>query len=183
MSLQNLRCDLHILKAPVRTRADDHLIDLDRLRNVHHALRILRQMRERNDGAQRAEVDLHRTRILRVGIGMYRLKGRLHAFLDVRSAHVIIREDAVLSARLDRHVGNRQTIGHREIRNALARELEALVERAVHADHADQRQDDILAADVSRLLPRQADIDRLGHLEPRLARRHADRQIGRADAR
>lgn len=140
-------------------------------------------MRERDHGAQRAEIDLHRLRIRRVGIGFGRCEVRRHAPRHIVPAHIVIRENAVLCARLDRHICNRQTVGHRKLCDALTREFKTPIERAVDADRPDERQNHVFAADVRRFFARQMHIDRLGHLEPRLARRHADREIGRADAR
>ena len=112
--LQNRRSNLHILKASVRARPDHDLIDGDGRRDIHDALRILGQMRERDDGTQCAEVDLHRLRIACISIGSHGLERLCHASLDVRLAYIVIRENAVLRPRLDRHIGNRQAVGHGE---------------------------------------------------------------------
>ena len=63
-----------------------------------------------------------------------------------------------------------------------AGELHRLVERAVDADHADDVQDDVLAAHPRAELAADDELDRRRHLEPRLAGRHAGGRVGRADA-
>ena len=55
LTLEQMRADLAqiLLEDPADIHDDDNLIDLDRLSDVHDALRVARQMRESNDGTQR----------------------------------------------------------------------------------------------------------------------------------
>ncbi len=65
----------------------------------------------------------------------------------------------------------------------VAGELHRLVERTVDADHADDVQDDVLAAHPrARARRSTSNLMRRGHLEPRLAGRHARGRVGGADA-
>ena len=140
-------------------------------------------MREGNDRLELGEVDVDFAAVLGVLIGCDRLIRLRDAVVDISLRDLVEREDAGLAACLDGHVGDSQAVRHRQRLDARAGEFQGLVERAVNADHADKRQDDVLAGDVSRLLAHQVDLDGLRHLEPRLARRHGRAEVGRADAR
>ena len=64
-----------------------------------------------------------------------------------------------------------------------AGELHGLVKRAVHADHPDDVQDDVLAGDARRQLALDLEQQRLGHLEPRTPGGVAHAGVGGAHAR
>ena len=140
-------------------------------------------MRESDDRLELREVDVDFTAVLSIFVSGNRLIRFCDAGIDIGLRDLVEREDAGLAARLDGHVGDGQAVRHRQCLDARASKLEGLVERAVDADHAYERQDDILTGDVIRLLARQVDLDGLRHLEPSLARRHGCAEVGRADAR
>ena len=58
---------------------------------------------------------------------------------------LVIFKHAVLRAGFNRHVRHAEAVFHREAGKAFACELHRLIERAVHADHADDLEDDIFA--------------------------------------
>lgn len=183
VALEDGRRNLHVLEAAVRAGTDDDLIDLDWLLDILDALRVARQVREGDDWLELGEVDVDFAAVLSVIVGCDRLVRLRDTGIDISLRDLVEREDAGLAARLDGHVGDGQAVRHRQGLDARASELEGLVERAVDANHADERQDDVLAGDVGRLLARQVDLDGLRHLEPGLARRHGCAEVSRADAR
>ena len=109
--------------------------------------------------------------------------GALHAAVHIGARHVVHLDEAGLAARLDGHVGNRHALVHVQVEDGAAGELHGLVERAVHADHADDVQDDVLAGDAGSQFALDLEQQRLGHLEPRLAGGVAHAGIGGAHAR
>ena len=96
---------------------------------------------------------------------------------------LVHREDAVLSAGLDGHIGNRKAVVHGQIRHALSRKLHGFIEGSVHADHADDVQDHVFSTDPLGGFAHQVEPDRGRNLEPGLARRHAGRHVRTAHAR
>ena len=170
----------HILDAPVRAGADDALVDLDVL-EAAELVGVLRKMREGNRRLQGREIDRYLPCVLRICIrlinGVRLRRMRLH----ILDGLLVNREDTVLSACLDRHVADRETVIHAELSDARAGELDGLVARTIHADLADQVQDDVLTGHPLLLLADEVNPDRGRHLEPELAGRHRRRHIGGTD--
>ena len=98
-----------------------------------------------------------------------RLKGLPEAAdpaLEIGDGLVIHREDAVLGPGLDGHVADGEAVVHLQAAYSVPAELQGLVERAVHPNHPDEVENQVLAADIGSQLTRQVDFDSLGHLEP-----------------
>ena len=139
-------------------------------------------MRQRDGQRHVGQVDDDLARILGVGVGLNGLPGPRHAPGQIGARHVVDGEDAVLRARLDGHVRDGQAAVHGDLLHAIPAKLQRHVARAVHADEADQVEDDILAADVRVQLARERHLYGLGHLEPGLAGRHAGGHVRGAHA-
>lgn len=103
----------------------------------------------------------------------------VYAALDVIHRLVVYREDAVLRTGLDGHVADGEAVVHGQRVCALADELHRLVQRAVHADLADDVQDNVLAGYPRAQLAGEHKLDGARHLEPCLAGRHACGEIGK----
>ena len=135
------------------------------------------------DGAfQRAQIDGDLLLILSVVIGL------LHHHRPGEPAGYIFhslfihREDAVLGAGLDGHVCDGKAVVHGQLGNAGTGKFQGFVKGAVHADPADEVQDDILAGDIGLQLSGEGDLDGGGHLEPVFADGHAGGHVGGAHA-
>ena len=128
-------------------------------------------------------VDLVDRRVARVRVAEVLDGLALETPFDVGARRVVHRDDPALAAGLDRHVADGHAVVHAEALDGVPGELHRLVERAVHPDHADDVQDDVLAADPRAKLALHVELEALGHLEPRLARGHARGRVGGADAR
>ena len=61
----------------------------------------------------------------------------VHSALSPRDRQLVYREDAVLAARLNGHIGNRKSVIHGKIPDTVSHELHGFIQRTVHADHAD----------------------------------------------
>ena len=146
------------------------------------AVRIFGQVRPGDRAVDLAEVNVDNALIFCVGVGLERCPGAVHAALNIGARHVVDGENAVFAARLDGHVADRQAVVDREVLDALAGKFDGLVACAVHADHADERQDDVLAGDKRAELAGEIHLDGGRDLEPRLARGHGRTHVGRADA-
>ena len=143
---------------------------------------ILAATRERHHGLQLRQVNLHLALVFGIGVGGKCARRLRPMFRKVRPAGVIHGKDAVLRAGLYGHVGDGEAVVHAERGDAVARELERLVSRAGHSDHADQAEHDVLAADPAARSVAQHDLDRGRHPEPGLACRHPRRGVRRTDA-
>ena len=108
--------------------------------------------------------------------------GALSAAVHVGARDVVDLDKARLAASFNRHVGNGEALIHRQTADGAARELHRLVQRAVDADHADDVEDDVLAGNARVKLAVDLEEQRLGHLEPRLARGIAHGGVGGANA-
>ena len=181
-SLEDGRGGAQILDASVRAGAYDALIDFD-FAHIIDGAGVLGEMRERDGRTERREIDGDGADIFRIRIGGINDGGAQEAVLAVGLRHLVHREDAVLRAGLNSHVGDAQAVVHGQGLDALARKFERLVERAVHADLADQVEDHILAADPFGGLAYEFHLDSGGDFEPRLACDHAGGHVGGADAR
>ncbi len=172
----------HVGDAPVRAGADDRLVYLDVARLGDRA-RVRRQVRERHRGLDGRRVDLVHLGILGIRVGMVFRVGALGAPVQVGTRHVVHLDEAGLTARLDGHVGHGHALFDAHIPNGAARELHRAVQRAVHADHADDVQDDVLARDAGSQLSLDLEQDGFGHLEPCAPGGVAHAGVGGAHAR
>ena len=94
-------------------------------------------MGKRNGRPQRTKINgilfiVHGVRIRFIDLIFFR-----GVLLHVSHRQLVYREDTVLAARLDGHIGNRKTVIHGKIPDAVSHELHGFIQRTVHADHAD----------------------------------------------
>ena len=94
----------------------------------------------------------------------------------------IHREDAVFGSGFDRHVGDGEAVVHGERGDPVPCKLQGAVERSVHADHPDQMQDHVLAADMLRKRAFQRHFDRGRNFEPVFSGGNARGHVRGADA-
>ena len=170
-----------IRQLAVGAGADDDLVDGD-VPALPGGVGVLRQMGIGHGAVHLREVDLHGALVLRVGVRLIGGPGAVNTLRHVGPGDVIHGEDAVLGAGLDGHVGDGQAVVDGQLRHAGAGELQGLIPGAVHADHADEGQDDVLAGDIGFQLSGQVHPDGGGHLEPGLARRHGCAHVRGAHA-
>ena len=90
-------------------------------------------------------------------------------------------ENTILSACLDRHVRDGETIIHAKICDTVANKLHGLIQSTVHADHTDDMQDHVLAAHPLRGLTSQDKLDRGRNLKPCFTGRHSGSHVRAAD--
>ena len=167
---------------PVGARADDRLVDAH-VPHLADGAGVLRQVREGDRQRHFGQVDLDRALIGRAVVGAVDGGRARAAARQVRKRLLVRLEDAVLGARLDGHVGDGQPVKDRQRRHARPGELHRAVQRAVHADQADDVQDHVLAAHIRAQAAAEAEADGARHLEPRLARGHGAGHIRGANAR
>ena len=180
MSLEDFRRLPQIADAPIGAAADDDLLNRQPL---HFAddLGVAGQVRQGDGRFKRGEVNFHRALVFRVGVGFICRPRTVNAPENVLNRLFVHRENAVLAACFNRHIRNREAVIHGQIAHALACELDALVQRTVHANQPNQVEDNVLAGDVGAHFARQHHFDGAWHAEPVFARCHARRHIGRAD--
>ena len=180
-TVENIGGSLQIFEPTVGTRADHNLIDFP-TRQFGGGHDIFGQMRHGNDGNEFRQIDLDGGRILRIGIGIDGIVRLQRSTFDILLGHVVERKQPRFRARFDRHVGNGQTIGHRQLSNAVAGKFERLIKSTVDADFPDQSQNNVLAANVFGFDAAQFDVDGFRDFEPSLAGSEPDGKIGGADA-
>ena len=140
-------------------------------------------MREGHRGHDVGGVDFDNLRELRIVVGIVGRVGPFGALVQVGAGHVIHGNEARLATGLDGHVRDGKALVHGHILDGAAREFHGLVQGAVHADHADDMQDDVFAGHARGQLAVNDELDGLGHLEPGLARGHTHAGVGGAHAR
>ena len=137
-----------------------------------------------DDGAQLGHVVDALLHERRAGVRLDDLVGDAPAArVDVIERHLVRCDDAVLAARFDDHVAQGHALLDVEAVDRLAVELHGAVRRAVAADVADGREDEILGHQVVRHLAVEDEPHRGRHLEPELAGAHDEARVGVADAR
>ena len=91
-------------------------------------------------------------------------------------------KNSVLAAGLDRHVGNRHAVVHRQASRARAVELHRAVGRPVETDLANRVQDDVLGHDARLQFALEAEVHRFGYFDEQFAGAHHETGVGVADA-
>ena len=177
-ALEDLRGRPHILHPAVGAGADDRLVDLHLTVAFIDGVGVFRQMGEGHGGTQGGQIDGDDLLVFRVLVGRIDHRFPLEAALYIGHGDLVHREDAVFGPRLDGHVGDAEPVVDREGSHALPGEFQGFVERAVHADHADEVEDHILAAHIAGGLAGEDDFQGGGHLEPGGAGGHARGQVG-----
>ena len=95
----------------------------------------------------------------------------------VFNGKVVNRKNSVLSACLDSHVGNCETVIHRQVLNALAYELHRFVKGSVYTDHSDNMKDHILTAYPFLRFAHNIEFDCGRNLEPCFTGSHSSCHI------
>ena len=142
---------------------------------------VLGQVGVADGGFQLVQIDLNGLFVLGIRVGLKEHRLTLAAALEVSLGHIVYGEDAVLGTGFDGHVADAQAVVHRQAGNARAGELHGFVQCAVHTDHADDVQDQVLAGDAGAELALEHELDGRGHLKPCHAGGHAGSHIGGAD--
>ena len=179
LALEDVVGGFHVLQTAVGAAADDHLIDLDVLALAGN-MGILGQVGVADGGLQCAEVDLDGLFIHGIGVSFVEHRRALAAACKISLGHLVHREDAVLGTGLNRHIADAQAVVHGKACHARAGELHRLIQCAVHTDHADDMQNQVLAGHPGVKLAGKHELDGRGHLEPCHAGSHASGHIGRA---
>ncbi len=99
----------------------------------------------------------------------------------IGKSHIVHLKDAVLSTGLNGHVGNGKAVVHGKVLQARARELHGFVESTVHANHSDDMENEVFAADILRHFAGQDKADGGRYLEPCLSGGHSAGHIRRTD--
>ena len=97
--------------------------------------------------------------------------------LHIGDRQIVHRKNAVLSAGLNGHIGDGEAVVHGQVCNPVSHEFHGFVQGAVHADHSDNMQNNILAADPLGGLAGEIKFDCGRHLEPCLSGGHAGGHI------
>ena len=179
LALEDVVSGLHILQTAIGAAADDHLIDPDVL-SLAGGVGVLRQMRVADRGLQLVQVDLDGLFVFGIRVSLVVDRGALAAAVQIRSGDLVHREDAVLGTGLNGHVADAEAILHSQGSHTRAGEFHGLVQCAVHTDHADDMQDQILAGYAGAELALEHKLDGRGHLEPCHAGGHTGGHIGGA---
>ena len=179
LALEDVISGLHILQTAIGAAADDHLIDLDVLALAGN-VGILGQVGVADRRLQRVEVDLNGLLVLGIGVCLIEDRLPLAAALEVSLGHLVHGEDAVLGTGLNGHVADAQAVVHGQGGHTRAGELHGLIQGTVHTDHADDVEDEVLAADAGTELALEDELDGGGHLEPCHAGGHTGGHIGGA---
>ncbi len=102
--------------------------------------------------------------------------------LEERLGHVVGREDRRRRARLGPHVGDRRTLGHCEVLEPRADELEEVADAALHRDSTQDLERDVFRADVRRELAGEHDLHHLRHGEEERPAAHTHGDVHAAGA-
>src|SRR6185503_9962069 len=104
------------------------------------------------------------------------------AVADVGEGFVIHVAYAVFAAGLDGHVGQGHAVFEGEAGDAIPREVHGAVGGPIHADLADDGQDQVLGGEVGGDFAPEGEFHGGGDLEPELAGAQDKARIGVADA-
>ena len=129
------------------------------------------------------EIDIYRAFVYGVGVGLHGVPRTLYAVADVLTGNAVNGEDSVFRAGLNRHIADGEAVVNRQLRHARPGELQGLVTRAVHANHADERQNHVFPGDIRAEFSGQIDLYCGGDFEPRFPGSHRRAHVGGADAR
>ena len=182
MAFDDFRSLRQILQTAVGAGADYYLIDFYVMAFAGR-MGVFRQMRISDYWYQLVQLNIQYAGIFCVLVGSYCFPGTGYAaFLQKFNGLFINGENAVLAACFNSHVADGQTVGHGQLGNAVAAEFQGLVAGAVDADHADNGENNILAAHISGQRAGQVDLNSLGYFEPGGAAGHSAADIGLAHA-
>ena len=109
-------------------------------------------MGEGNRGLKLGQIDHIGGIVFCVRVRLVNLEIPFGMLLQICHGLLIHREDAVLSAGLNGHIADGKPVVHSQVLYALAGKFHGFVESAVHADHADDVQDDILAGESAPII-------------------------------
>ena len=103
-------------------------------------------------------------------------------FFHVRDSQGVYRKNTVLAARFNGHVSDGKPVIHGQMLYTVPHKLHGFIQRAVHANHTDNMQDNVLAANPLGGFPGQVEFNCGGNFKPCLTCSHACRHIRAADS-
>ena len=171
----------HVGDAAVGAGADDHLID-GHVLHFGNGLGVFGQVRAGHLRLHVAHIDAYDSFIRRTGIGRNEFRIGAVVIAAIGERFLVGREQAALAARFNRHIGDAEARFDVEFGEGFAAEFQRLVQGAVHADVADEPQDQVLAAQPFGHLAFKFHADGRGHLEPQPAERHTGGDVRGAEA-
>ena len=174
--VQNGGGGLQIGQLAVGAGANDNLVDSDIL-SLPGAVGVFGEMGVGHGAVHLGKVDVHSALILCVAVRFIGGPGAVHPALHIGFCHLVHGEDAVFRPGLNGHIGDGQPVVDSQPVHARPGELQGLIPGPVHADHADEGQNHVLAGDEGPELPGEVYFNGGGHLEPGLARRHGGAHV------
>ena len=113
-ALKDLSCDSHIGDTTVGTRSDNNLVDLNIAFFMYliDCMSILREVREGNGRTKLIQIDLINFIILGILISFEYLVISIGMLLEIFDSLIINRENTVLSACFNCHVGYGESVIH-----------------------------------------------------------------------
>ena len=176
MVFQHFRSLGDIFQAPVGAGTYHDLIDFDMM-GFADRMGIFRQVRIRSNRNQFRQINLYDAFINCVRVCFHCCPRTSHPAFQESFRLFVHREDAVLTAGLNGHVADGETVGHIQFRYTGTGKLQALVTGAVYADHADEGQDQVFAFYIFGHFAGQFDFNSRGNLEPGSAAGHGAADI------
>ena len=129
-----------------------------------------------------AEINLNYSLVLRILVRLKHLIWSFNPSADVLKSLLIYREDSVLAACLDGHVGYCESVVHLKLTDSRSCELYGFVKGAVNTYLSDKVKNYVLSCNPSSGLSCQDYLDCRRNLEPAVSRSPACRKICRADS-
>ena len=122
LPFQHCRRSSHIFHSSVGTRADDYLVNLNRLHCLYfiNRLCIARKMRECYRRTDLRQIYFHHRVIVGICICLVDLVFLIGMFLHIFLGLFINQEDSILCACLNRHICHGKSIIHGKICNAVS---------------------------------------------------------------
>ena len=181
-ALEDLRGPEEVFDLAAGARADVDLVDLHLAAGAGRGV-IARQVRlghARHEGGDVVGVGgLDR----RIGVAGEHFDLLLAGvFADVGGGLLVGRDDAALAAGLDGHIAEGHPLFHAHCLNRFAAELHRTIGGAIHANVADNAQDDVLGRHEGRQLAVEDKADGRRHADEELAGAHHEAGIGVANA-
>ena len=181
MVFQDARGGEKIRKLAAGAGADIRAVQFH-IAHLAHGGFVIRRMRPRHHGLQLFRpVAMHRVES-GIRIIMHDLERPVGAFAHIRHRFGVRGNHAVFAAGLDNHVAQGHAVFHGHGFHRIAGELHGAVTGAIHADVADDAQDDVLGHDVRRQLAVDDEAHGFGNAHPDFAGAEDERGIGVADA-